>query len=83
MQDPGSTLAVVLTMVPFFTPMMMAIRIPTQLPQLHELVISLLILGVSVALLMRLAGRIFSASVLLAGKRLSLAEVRAILRESR
>lgn len=81
MQDPGSTLAVVLTMIPFFTPMMMAIRIPTQLPQLYELVASLLILGVSVILLMGLAGRIFSASVLLAGKRLSLAEVRSILRE--
>jgi ABC-2 type transport system permease protein len=81
MQDPGSTLAVVLTLIPVFTPMMMAIRIPSQLPPLHEIVVSLFILGASVVLLMRLAGRIFSASVLLSGKRLSIAELRAVLRE--
>lgn len=81
MQDPGSTFAVVLTMVPVFTPMMMAIRIPSQLPPLYEIVISLLVLGASVFVMMRLAGRIFSASVLLSGKRLSFAELRAVLRE--
>jgi ABC-2 type transport system permease protein len=81
MQDPGSTLALVLTMIPFFTPMMMAIRIPSQMPPLHEIVISLCILGASVFVLMRLAGRIFSASVLLAGKRLNFRELRAVLRE--
>lgn len=79
MQDPGSTLAVALTMIPVFTPMMMAIRIPSQLPPLHEIVISLFILGASVFVMMQLAGRIFSASVLLTGKRLSFRELRNVL----
>ncbi len=79
MQDPGSTLAVVLTIIPLFTPMMMAIRIPGQMPSLPEILLSLGMLGLSVVLLMRLAGRIFSASVLLAGKRLSFRELKAVL----
>ncbi len=79
MQDPGSTLAVVLTMFPVFTPMMMAIRIPSQMPPLDEVIVSLFILGASVFVMMRLAGRIFSASVLLAGKRLSVRELKTLL----
>ncbi len=79
MQDPGSALAIVLTMIPVFTPMMMAIRIPSQMPPLNEIVFSLCILGASVYVMMRLAGRIFSASVLLTGKRLSFRELKAVL----
>lgn len=81
MQDPGSSLAVALTYIPVFTPMMMAIRIPAQMPPLHEVVVSLCVLGASVYVMMRFAGRIFSASVLLSGKRLSFAELRSVLRE--
>jgi ABC-2 type transport system permease protein len=79
MQDPGSTLAIVLTLIPVFTPMMMAIRIPSQLPPLHEIIISLCIMGASVFVMMRVAGRVFSASVLLSGKRLSFREIRILL----
>ncbi|HLF14028.1 MAG TPA: ABC transporter permease [Bacteroidota bacterium] len=79
MQDPGSALAIVLTLIPLFTPMMMAIRIPSQMPPLNEIILSLCILGASVFVMMRLAGRIFSASVLLSGKRLSFRELRAML----
>ncbi|HLB00136.1 MAG TPA: ABC transporter permease [Bacteroidota bacterium] len=82
MQDPESTLSVVLTMIPVFTPMMMAIRIPLGLPPLPEIVASLGLLGLSVILTMRLAGKVFSASVLLTGKRLSLRELRSIVKNT-
>ncbi len=83
MQDPGSTLAIALTMVPLFTPMMMAIRIPTQMPPLTEILLSLSLLAAGVFVMMRLAGRIFSASVLLTGKRLNFSELKALLRRGR
>jgi hypothetical protein len=60
---------------------MMAIRIPSRMPPVHEIIFSLCLLGASVFVLMRLAGRIFSASVLLSGKRLTLKELRAVLRQ--
>lgn len=82
LQDPGSTLSVVLTMIPLFTPMMMAIRIPSQMPPAWELLAALGILGVSVIATMRLAGRIFSASVLLSGRRLRLRELRSVISSS-
>jgi len=82
MQDPDSTISVILTMIPVFTPMMMAIRIPVGMPPLAEVVASLLLLGASVFLVMRLAGRVFSASVLLTGKRLTVREIRSLIRVS-
>jgi ABC-2 type transport system permease protein len=80
MQDPGSTFSTILTMIPFFTPMMMAIRIPLSMPSLAEIMVSLALLGGSVYFTMIMAGRVFSASVLLAGKRLSIREVGRLIR---
>jgi len=82
MQDPDSTLSTVLTMIPIFTPMMMAIRIPLGMPPFPEIVGSLSLLGLSVYVTMRLAGRVFSASVLLTVKRLSVRELARVVRNS-
>jgi len=82
MQDPGSAVSMALTLIPFFTPMMMAIRIPVDMPPLAEIVTSMVLLGISVYAVMRLAGKVFSASVLLTGKRLTIREIRALIRAS-
>jgi len=82
MQDPDSTISTVLTMIPLFTPMMMAIRIPIGLPPPTEIAASLVLLGLSVYVMMRLAGKVFSASVLLTGKRLSVRELVRVIRSA-
>ncbi len=82
MQDPDSTISTMLTMIPVFTPMMMAIRIPIGLPPPAEIAASIVLLGLSVYVTMRLAGKVFSASVLLTGKRLSVRELMRVVRSA-
>ncbi|HMD14892.1 MAG TPA: ABC transporter permease [Bacteroidota bacterium] len=80
MQNPNSTLAKVLTFIPFLTPSMMAIRIPIQMPSVFEIVGSLALLIVCSFGAIWFAGKIFRTTILLYGKRPSLKELIAIIR---
>jgi len=80
MQNPNSTLAKVLTFIPFLTPSMMAIRIPIQMPSVFEIVGSLALLIVCSFAAIWFAGKIFRTTILLYGKRPSLKELIAIIR---
>lgn len=80
MQDPQSTVSVALSMIPVFTPMMMAIRIPVEMPAVTEIAASMVLLGGSAYMMMNVAGRVFSASVLLRGRRLTLREAAGLLK---
>ena len=80
MQNPNSTLAKVLTFIPFLTPSMMAIRIPIQMPSVFEIVGSLALLIVCSFAAIWFAGKIFRTTILLYGKRPSLKELFAIIR---
>ncbi len=68
-QNPGAGYLKVLSLIPFFTPSMMAFRIPVQSPELWELVSGAAILLVSTYLCMIAAGRIFKIGILAYGKR--------------
>lgn len=67
MRAPDSTLAVVLSMVPLFAPMLMFIRVCVQTPPLWQIVLSWLLLGGAIWLSARMAGKLFRLGILMHG----------------
>jgi len=74
-QNPTASYLKILSLIPVFTPSMMAFRIPVQSPELWELIAGTAILLVSTYFCMIAAGRIFRIGILVYGKRPSLKEL--------
>lgn len=74
-QDPSATYIKVLSLIPLFTPTMMALRIPIQTPDLWQLIAGASVLLVSTYFCMIAAGRVFKIGILVYGKRPSLNEL--------
>jgi ABC-2 type transport system permease protein len=73
--DPRGTPATVMTMVPFWSPLLMPMRYVLGGASLGEVALSLGILMVSTALVVRAAAKIYRVGVLMYGKRPSLREL--------
>lgn len=82
LRDPDGTTGVVMSMVPFFSPIIMLVRINLHTPPLWQIAASLAILVVSILGLAALAGRIFRVGILMYGKRATLPEIVRWVRES-
>lgn len=80
MQAPDSGPAMVLSMIPLFTPILMFIRVVVGDPALWQVLLSIVLLAGTVALLLRVAGKLFRMSILHFGKAPSWAEVFRMLR---
>jgi ABC-2 type transport system permease protein len=74
-QSPDSSLAFWVSMVPFFSPITMLVRIVTLTPPLWQIALSLLIGFSTVILLIWVAARIYRTGMLMYGKRASIPEV--------
>ncbi|HKV37963.1 MAG TPA: ABC transporter permease [Blastocatellia bacterium] len=74
-RDPNSTLSVVLSMVPFFSPTLMMLRIELAMPPLWQILASMALMGVTILGALWLAGRIYRVGILMYGKRPNLAEL--------
>jgi ABC-2 type transport system permease protein len=74
-RSPDSQFAFWVSMIPFFAPITMPVRIVSQSPPFWEIALSLLIGFGSIALLAWLAGRIYRVGMLMSGKRASIPEV--------
>lgn len=81
-RSPGSSLAFWVSMVPFFSPITMIVRIVTQTPPLWQILLSLGIGFASVVLLMWLAARIYRIGMLMYGKRATIPEVLRWVRQA-
>ena len=81
-RSPSSALAFWVSMVPFFAPITMIIRIVSQTPPLWEIVLSLFIGLVTVLLLLWLTARIYRVGMLMYGKRATIPEALRWLRHS-
>lgn len=81
-RDPYSTEAVVLTMIPFFSPILMVFRVAISNPPLWQVVLSLIILAATCAGVVYVTARIYRVGVLMYGKRPSLVELFKWLRYS-
>jgi ABC-2 type transport system permease protein len=74
-RSPDSPFAFWVSMVPFFSPITMTVRIVTQSPPVWQILLALLIGFATVILLMWLAARIYRIGMLMHGKKASIPEV--------
>jgi ABC-2 type transport system permease protein len=75
MRGPDSPFAFWISMVPFFAPITMLVRIMTQTPPGWQIALSLAIGFATVALLIWLAGRVYRVGMLMYGKRATIPEM--------
>lgn len=81
-RSPNSPLAFWVSLVPFFSPITMMVRIVTQTPPFWQIALSLIIGYGTVLLLLWLASRIYRVGMLMYGKRASLPEVVRWIRQA-
>jgi ABC-2 type transport system permease protein len=82
MQNPSSTISVVMSLLPPFTPIIMYMRICAQMPPMWEVWLSIALLAGSVWAMVWLAARVYRVGVLMYGKRATLPEMIRWLRYS-
>ena len=80
MANPNSTLSIVLSMVPFFAPTLMMLRIAVINPPVWQVVLSMLIMVVTILGFLWVAAKIYRVGILMYGKRPSIAELGRWLR---
>lgn len=73
--DPYSTAAVVLTMIPLFSPVLMVFRVAISSPPLWQVLLSIGILAATCVGVVYMTARIYRVGVLMYGKRPSLVEL--------
>jgi ABC-2 type transport system permease protein len=75
MRAPNSPLAVTLTLIPFFTPILMVFRITVQMPPFWQIALSLALCLLTTLGIVQLSARIYRVGILMYGKRPSLPEL--------
>ena len=81
-RSPSSPLAFWVSMVPFFAPITMIIRIVSQTPPVWEILLSLIIGFVTVVAVLFLTARIYRVGMLMYGKRATIPEMLRWVRHS-
>jgi ABC-2 type transport system permease protein len=72
---PDSSMAVIMSLVPFFTPIIMFMRITSQMPPFIQILASFAIMVVTIAFFVWLASKIYRVGILMYGKRPTLPEL--------
>ncbi len=75
LRNPSSTLSIVVSMIPFFSPILMFLRIALQTPPFWQIALSFMLLALSTLGLIYLSSKIYQVGVLMYGKRPSLLEL--------
>jgi ABC-2 type transport system permease protein len=81
-RSPNSSFAIWVSLIPFFAPITMLIRIVTQQPPFWQIALSLGIGFATVALLLWLAARIYRVGMLMYGKRATIPEMLKWVRQT-
>ena len=74
-RNPASDFSVIISMIPFFSPITMFTRISVQAPPFSEILLSIVILIATIIFLIWLAGKIFRVGILMYGKRPTIPEI--------
>ena len=74
-RDPNSTLSVVVSLIPFFSPILMTARIATQTPPLWQIGLSFVLMISTIIGIMWGAAKIYRVGVLMYGKKITIAEL--------
>jgi ABC-2 type transport system permease protein len=80
MRDPSSATAVTLSMIPFFAPVLMVLRIAMQTPPFWQIALSLVISLLTTVGILQVSAKIYRVGILMYGKRPSLLELLRWLR---
>jgi ABC-2 type transport system permease protein len=80
MRNPNSTLSVVLSLIPFFAPILMILRIAVQTPPFWQIAASIGLTLVTTLGLVKFSAKIYRVGILMYGKRPSLVELLRWLR---
>jgi len=80
MRNPNSTTSVVLSLVPFFSPILMTMRIALQMPPFWQIALSLALMLVTTIGIVYLSAKIYRVGILMYGKRPSVVELLRWLR---
>lgn len=81
LQNPNSFIVKVLSYIPLLTPSIMVLRVSIQMPSMWEILATIVLMIVSTAAMMWVAGKIFRVAILSYGKRPTLAELLRWVRE--
>jgi ABC-2 type transport system permease protein len=82
LRDPNSLSAVTLSLIPFFAPILMTLRLSAQTPPSWQIGLSIALTAVTTAGLVRLSAKIYRVGLLMYGKRPSVVELLRWLRYS-
>jgi ABC-2 type transport system permease protein len=82
LNDPNSTLSVVLSLTPFLSPILMTLRVAMQTPPLWQIVLALAFSIATTVYVIRVSAKVYRVGILMYGKRPSLKELRRWLRYS-
>ena len=72
---PDSTLSILLSHVPFFSPILMFMRINVLMPPLWEILLNILVVCATVLLVTLISGKIYRVGILMYGKRPTLRQL--------
>ena len=82
LNDPNSTLSVVLSITPFLSPILMTLRVALQTPPFWQIALALILSVLTTIWVIRISAKIYRVGILMYGKRPSLKELRRWLRYS-
>jgi ABC-2 type transport system permease protein len=74
-KNPNGTLSTVLSLIPFFSPVLMYLRIAVQFPPVWQIALSIAIMLVTIVLMVWLVGKIYRVGILMYGKKPTIPEV--------
>jgi ABC-2 type transport system permease protein len=74
-RDPNSRTVVLLSEIPFFSPILMVLRIAAEVPPLWQICLSIVLLALAIVGVAYLASRIYRVGILMYGKRPSVVEL--------
>ncbi len=75
LNNPNSTMAVILSLIPFFTPLLMFLRLSVGAAPMWQVLLSVVLMIASIIALIWFTGRIFRVGILMYGKKPNLPEV--------
>jgi ABC-2 type transport system permease protein len=82
LQSPDSRLAVVTSLIPFLSPILMFLRIMVLTPPAWQIALSVLLTALTIAAVLWVAGRIYRVGILMYGKRPTFPEIVRWVRHS-
>lgn len=79
-REPGSTFSIIMSLIPFFSPILMVARIAIETPPAWQLITSVILMVLTFLVMVKAAGKIYRVGVLMYGKRITLKELGRWLR---